>query len=699
MFLVLTSLLLNPSAGATEDDLGEPVSLRQVKSGSLLLRTSRPGFFLPAPSLETNVSLKVTGLVARAVVRQRFSNPTEQWVEGIYVFPLPENAAVDELLLVIGERTIVGEIHERKEAKRIYEQAKKEGKKASLLEQERPNMFTTSVANLGPGEVIEVVIEYQQELRYDQGRFTLRFPMVVAPRYIPRDSSPLPDRGVESDSDGGDEVFEKMVIEELDFSGHGWATSNCRVPDASRITPLAAATDGKILNPVHLELTLDAGLALASIESPSHRLHLEEQKSGSYRVILEDGVVPADRDFVITWEPEAGSDPQAALFSQDFGGEQYLLLMVLPPHGDSAAQARLTRETIFVIDTSGSMKGASIKQAREALLLALDRLQPGDYFNIIQFNFFSEKLFPVSVPANSDELSQARKYVESLQAEGGTEMLGALQEALASSEAPVGLSQVIFITDGSIGNEDELFSHIHQHLGNRRLFTVGIGSAPNSHFMQNAAEYGRGTFTYIGSVQEVAERMDGLFSKLESPVLHDIEVIWDDPMAETLPHPVGDLYLGEPVQVAARLPNGASEVTVRGFRGTDPWETHFQVSGGAKKSGLDRLWARRKIAALMKDAITGADQEETRSQVIEVALHHHLVSKYTSLVAVDKTPTRPEDELVEARPVPVQLPAGQNKANAHLVMPQGGTSARLSLLLGTLALLGSLLVLRWGSQG
>ena len=259
LFILVPSLFLLPGAGALEDDFVEPVSLRQVRSGSLLLKTSQPGLFLPAPGLSTDVSLQVTGLVARARVRQRFENPTAQWVEGVYAFPLPEDAAVDQLRMVAGERVIEGEIHERAEAKKIYEQAKREGKKASLLEQERPNLFTTSVANLGPGETIEVEIEYQQELRYDHGRFQLRFPMVVAPRYIPGGASPVA-RG---------EAGIDPAAPALDFSGHGWAAPSRQVPDARRITPHAAETGGKILNPVELELTLDAGLPLASTALPT----------------------------------------------------------------------------------------------------------------------------------------------------------------------------------------------------------------------------------------------------------------------------------------------------------------------------------------------------------------------------------------------------------------------------------------------
>ncbi|MEE8522651.1 MAG: marine proteobacterial sortase target protein [Thermoanaerobaculia bacterium] len=652
------------SSQSVDDDLGEPISLHQVQGGSLLYRTAQPGVFLPAPSLETDVVIRVTGLIARTQVRQRFHNPTDDWLEGVYAFPLPSTAAVDRLVMVIGDRTVEGEIRERGEAKKVYEEAKRQGKKASLVEQERPNLFTTSVANIGPHEDIDIVIEYQQDLALDQGRFSLRFPMVVAPRYVPGSCG----------EDGGYTPANGLPAM---FSGYGWALATDQV----------VAAGGQ--NPVYLQVDLDAGLPLARIESPSHALDVEKKGTGKgngYLIELQDLVVPADRDFVLEWEPEPGSAPRAALFSEQHGGDSYLLLMVVPPHGDEAGQARVARETIFVIDTSGSMDGASIRQARQALLIALDRLRPGDHFNVIRFANAAEQLFPDSVPADELHLERAARYVESLSSGGGTEMLSALRLALGGQDVDRGVRQVIFVTDGSVGNEDALFAYIHQHLGQSRLFTVGIGSAPNSHFMRNAARFGRGTFTYIGQVGEVAERMGELFAKLESPVLHGIEILWDDVTAETWPAPVPDLYLGEPVMVVAKLSAAAGEVTVSGWRGTVPWETRFDAGAGARESGIHKLWARKKIAALMDGTATGVDAGEIRRQVIELALEHHLVSKYTSLVAVDRFPTAPAGETPKTRPLPVNLPAGWSGGHVSGQLPSGATPARLHLLVGLLAL-------------
>lgn len=677
--------------------LGEPVTLHGVRHGSLLYRTQQPGIFLPAPSLETDVALEITGLIARAQVRQRFHNPTDRWLEGVYVFPLPDDAAVDGLVMQVGDRRIEGEIRERQEAKRVYEQAKSAGQKTSLVEQERPNLFTTSIANIGPDESIDVVIEYQQSLRYENGRFSLRFPLVVAPRYTPGGSRLAHE--VNRSPASADPVASSLCTvgsAGLEFATSGWAI------DTARVTPpVASPNPEQTLNPVFLHIELDAGLPLATLDSPSHALHIERGPGSSYIVELDDVVAPANRDFVLEWEPEVGSVPQAALFSQELDGELYSLLMVLPPHADGG-RARLPRETIFVIDTSGSMDGASIRQARQALLMALDQLRAEDHFNVIQFDSQVEQLFAASVPATDDTVERAKRYVENLQAGGGTEMLHALQAALADQTEDLGLRQVIFVTDGSVSNEAQLFEYIHQNLHDSRLFTVGIGSAPNSHFMHRAAEHGRGTFTTIGQVNEVARRMGELFEKLESPVLHDVEITWNDPLAETWPERVGDLYRGEPIVVAAKLANGLttdiSEVRVAGWRGSTPWGQQLRLGGGAEAAGIDKLWARRKIAALMRSTAEGADRTEVQRQVTELGLHHHLVSKYTSLVAVDPTPTAPAGVQPESSRLPVNLPAGWTANHANVRLPNGATPARLDLLLGLLAILGACALARQAAR-
>ncbi|PCJ72008.1 MAG: marine proteobacterial sortase target protein [Rhodobiaceae bacterium] len=606
--------------------------------GGLLLKGSEPGKYVEAPALATDVDIQVTGPIARTRVTQRFENPSDAWVEGVYVFPLPDNAAVDTLKMVIGDKVIEGEIKPKEEARAIYERARDAGQRASLVEQERPNLFTNSVANIGPGETIIIQIEYQETVRQSNSTFSLRFPMVVAPRYNPQ---PVIAHTVEFDNN------------------NGWGVVD-PVPDRDRIEPPVQHPDEGPTNPVTLTLSLDAGFEIDRIISHHHDVRIERSERNA-TLTLKEGDVPADRDFELTWTPVAGAEPTAALFRETWNGEDYLLLMVTPPYGEVIATPP-TREVIFVIDNSGSMAGESMPQAKESLLKALARLKPSDTFNVIRFDNTHEVLFDTSVRADRENLSIARRFVRALEADGGTEMLPALQAALQDPLNDTSrLRQVIFLTDGAIGNEQQLFEAIVNNAGRSRLFTVGIGSAPNSYFMTRAAEMGRGTFTHIGSEAQVAERMKELFLKLENPAMTDLALVWPDGVeVEAWPTPLPDLYRGEPIVLSAKIAEGAEgRLRLTGKSGGHVWAIDMQISADApNRVGVSQLWARRKIASLEAARTMGGNWEAFDKEISQVALTHHLVSRLTSLVAVDKTPARPGGEDLTRTDVPLNLPAG-----------------------------------------
>ena len=641
--LVLTLAAAALPAPLQEEQPAE--SPRLATSGRFLMRRASGEAWTMAPNLATEASFRVAGVVARATVRQRFQNATDGWVEGVYVFPLPENAAVDHLLMKVSEREIEGQIREREQAKAEYQQARSEGKKASLVEQERPNLFTTSVANLGPGETLVVEIEFQQTLSFDEGEVRLRFPLVVGPRYVPD-----------------------------------------LVPDASRVTPPLVRAGESLRNPVSIEVELDPGFPLQSLVSRYHAIVSQPMVDGRYHVKLREELVPADRDFELAWTPKPGAMPRGALFREERDGATYALLTLFPPVGPAVEATRLPREIVYVIDTSGSMEGLSIQQARKALALAVERLGPEDHFNVIQFNSFTQALWSDTRPATPENRNAARRWVERLAARGGTEMAGALEAALVGSDDPRLVRQVVFLTDGSVGNEAQLFGIIKERLGDTRLFTVGIGSAPNSHFMTKAAAFGHGTFTYIGDLREVEEKMTGLFQRLESPVLTGIEVSWPAGAAvEAWPARIPDLYLGEPVVVSARLEGEAHEVRLAGRRGNDAWSSTMELSGGRRGDGVAVLWARRKIESLTDSLHEGANADEVRKQVVELGLEHHLVTKHTSLVAVDVTPSRPDAATLQTTAVPTNLPHGWTYEGVGQ-LPQTATPAPLHALAALLSL-------------
>ncbi|HKY73517.1 MAG TPA: marine proteobacterial sortase target protein [Nitrospira sp.] len=645
------------------DEIG--MTLKDVTQGSLLLKAREAGRYAAAPMLKTDVKISITGIIARTRLTQEFINPSrmkDDWAEGIYVFPLPETAAVDHLRMKVGDRTIVGEIKERAEAKKVYAQAKQDGKRASLVEQERPNVFTTSVANIAPQDRITVEIEYQERVHYDQGAFSLRFPMVVGPRYVP--GTPI-------------------IIEDQS-QGNGWSVNTDRVPDASRITPPVQHPHRGPINPVSLAIDLAAGFPLGKIESAYHDILTIPEPDGRVHIALRQDHVPADRDFQLTWQPAEGHAPTATVYQQPLKESTYAFLMITPPSSDRLL-SEVPRETIFVIDTSGSMGGTSIEQARAALLLALTRLTSKDRFNVIQFNSATHVLFSQAQTVQADTLRKAVHYVEQLKANGGTEILPALKTALKGTPLSTHLRQIIFLTDGQVGNEDELFEVIRSQLGTSRLFTIGIGSAPNSHFMRKAAEFGRGTFTHIGSTSEVKAQMDAIFRKLERPVLTDLRVEGLDAGTEMFPPKIPDLYDGEPVVVSFKTSTVPTHVSIKGSFGATPWTTEVALKDSPTREGLSVYWARQKITSLMDQQAHGQDETSTRHSVLDVALTHHLVSKYTSLVAVDTEPIRPTDQSFVTHAMKTNLPEGQDY-QAIFGLPKTASNGRFQIVLGLIAL-------------
>ncbi|QMU60441.1 MAG: marine proteobacterial sortase target protein [Gammaproteobacteria bacterium] len=656
---------------ADHDGLEEIVTINDTESGRLLIETNHAGQYYIAPTVDTDVQMDITGLIARVNITQHFTNPSAEWVNGIYVFPLPENAAVDHMNMIIGERIIAGKIKKRKQAKQIYELAKQQGKKASLIEQQRSNIFTNSVANIGPNEKISISIQYQQTLSYDQGQFSIRFPMVVGIRYIP----------------GTQKVAE--------FNGLGWAMNTDQVPDASSITPPVIDSDQGHNNPVSININLDAGFPIVNVESRYHPISKQINEANQYRIQLINQATPANRDFELTWRPQTTHEPQAALFTQDKDNDRYGLLMLMPPEVDWSKQQTLAKEMIYVIDTSGSMSGESMQQAKQALLLGLSQLKSEDWFNIIQFNSYTEAFSEHALPARENNIDRAKKYVNSLLANGGTEIAPALKTALSNVKNSERIRQVIFLTDGSVGNEKQLFKIIKRKLNNNRLFTVGIGSAPNSYFMSEAASLGRGTFTYIGKIEEVQEKMTQLFQKLNHPVLSDIEMIWkDDSNIDHWPNPIHDLYIGEPLIVSLRLPKDQKQLIIKGHTNQTDWSTDLPITDGGKETGLNVLWARNKIQSLSQKISHGANAEEIKQAITALGLEHHIVTKHTSLVAVDVTPTKPTDLVSKDKAVPVKKPHGWNM-NIPGNIPQGGTPAQMNLMLGILLLITGFMLRRY----
>ena len=598
---------------------------------------------LRAVALNTDIDVEVTGLLARVSVTQVFRNTGPDWAEAVYRFPLPEGAAVDRLRVEVGARLLEGEIREKSDARRSYQQARDAGRVASLVEQQRANQFQTRLANIAAGETIRVTVGFLARVDFSDGAYGLDIPLTFTPRFTPAD------RGT-----GRLHWF-------LD----------------------AADSDSHFLT---LEVRLNTGLQLARIESRYHDIDILPTPQG-YRLTLVDPDTRSDRLFALRWEPEFGAAPEATVTTWHGPDATYALAMLAPPL--AAALEPRPREVVFVIDTSGSMEGASLEQAAAALRQGLGFLAGTDWFNLVEFNSEARLLFAESLPATPLNRARAERFIAGLEANGGTEMQPALDLAMGLPPRDE-LRQIVFITDGSVGNERELLLRIGEQLGASRLFTVSIGAAPNAWFMRKAAVVGRGSHTHIGRPADVGPRMAALWARIEHPALQNVCIDWGME-AEFYPEIIPDLYAGEPLWLYARLPRAPREVLVCGELDGRYWETSAPVAPDAGGEAVATLWARHKIEALEDGRLFGADADAVRREVLDIALAFGLLTRYTALVAVDRTPARPADAALASHEVPNLLPAGSTFASGFS-QTAAGWKTQLALSLVSLAVaLGMLL--------
>lgn len=680
---VLLCLLLIEASPAARAVVAEP----EVPGGGVLRwigGLGDEGAAKPPVQLTTHLELSIRGPLALATLTQRFRNDSADWREADYLLPLPPDAAVRRMDLQIGDRRIEGRIREREEARRGFEEARRAGEQAALLEQQRAHLFTTRLTNIPPGALIEVEVSLVLPVDYRDGLFSLRFPTTVTPPYVPGDPLAPPAQRPEA----------RKALSELSLDGSGWAVATDQVSDAPLVTARQYAqvrSDSAPHNPMTLGVDLDPGFAIAEIEALYHDLAVARE-GDRYRLTFATSVVEMDRDLVLRWRPRRGAAPQAALFTETLDGEQYALLMVLPP-ATEASTARIARELVMVIDVSGSMQGAPIRQARDSARRALDSLVAGDRLNILAF---SDRLFPLfetPVPITDAVLRQAREFIDDLDADGGTEMLPALEQAMATrrkSHPPVAaeaqaLRQILFITDGAVANEEALLDLVARHIADSRLFMVGIGSAPNSYLLREAAELGRGDAVFIADPDEVAPVLDGLFERLSRPMARSLRVDWPG-VAEAYPARLPDLYAGQPLLQVARLdvPLAGNSIQVSGDIAGRQWSQTIHTGRVETGEGVGYHWAREKLAALLALGRRGVRRETLRDQVLPLALQFSLASPFTSFLAREVVQLRPDGAPLAPGQVPNARPLGQ--APQPFAYAQTATSGPVKLYLGLLFL-------------
>ncbi|WP_169727450.1 VIT domain-containing protein [Granulosicoccus antarcticus] len=625
-----------------------------ASNASLILH--HPDGDVDALVLDADIDLQVQGLLADMTLEQTFRNTTDQWLEGSYLFPLPPDATVRGLKMVVGERTIIAEIQPREEAKIAYKAASDAGQVASLVEQQRPNLFTMNLANIGPGESIKVTMDIMLPVNVTEQQLQLRLPTTLTPRF-----------------------------------------TNAATPDAQSVVSSFTQpeyTRGPRLN---VSLTIAPLTDYASVSSATHTLEASDKG-------LQISDAPMDQDLIIEWPAQYAQDTSVHAFVASHDNERYVQLLVNPP-ASIDDETPTPRELIVIVDKSGSMAGVSMRAAKEALHYAIDGLTDDDYLNIVAFDDRHYPMFTASRQVDQNVKKDARRFTDNLTADGGTEMLSALSFAL-SADTDVDadaqrLRQIVFVTDGSVGYEEELLKHIKNQLGNSRLFTVGIGPSPNTWFLEKAAEAGRGVSVSILDEHDVASAITDLLNGLVNPVITDIAVQYPNGHGEIYPRPLPDLYAERPGMWVAKISAEVDQLVITGKHHGERWRQTVQLPATATDTDTqkDRVlqasapaiamqWTRRKIDTLMDEQRYSADKELNKHLITQLAMKAGLVTDYTSFVAIEEQPIRPIEEQLTQQQVANLIPKGNSMMN--IALPQGSAGADtlrwISLLLGLTAL-------------
>jgi Ca-activated chloride channel family protein len=578
---------------------------------------------IPFPLKHTAVRAAISGHVSHTAVTQNYENPFETPIEAVYVFPLPENSAVNGFVMTVGERVIIGRIMRRAEARETYENARRQGWTASLLEQERPNIFTQSVANIAPKQEVQVEISYASVLKRERGEYTWNFPMVVGPRY----------------------------------PGN--------TPDFNRIEPGAIVPEGmRNGHDISVEVAIDAGMPVQNIRVPTHNTETVRHDGHRVTVRLADGDRIPNRDFVLRFDV-LGEGLQTGLVTNAKDGKGHLSIMFTPP-ANPGEQDVSPREITFVLDISGSMNGVPMDLSKRLMNQMLGSLRPHDTFNIFYFASGNGQLWETPRANTPENVAAARDYMSRLRAGGGTEMLAGLQRLFNSPRANNALRMVVFLTDGYVGNEQAIIRAVKANSEGSRFFMFGIGSSINHYLIDGIGRHGRGhsVTIYPREHKHHEQIVADFFSRVDAPCLTDIVVDWGDlPVTEQYPSLVPDVFAGHPVTLAAAYDASkgplTGNVTIRGRRNGAPIEYTIAVNLPAddqSNPGIAAVWARAKIDDIseLRLSARGNDHALLTEQLIAVALEHGLMSEGTSFVAVDQS-----QSVGDGKPTRIDVPVEQ----------------------------------------
>lgn len=590
-----------------------------VTQGSLFA-VNKKGVDLGAcPLKSTSVRVDVSGFIARVNVKQEFENSFAQAIEAVYTFPLSHGGAVDQMTMTVGTRVIRGKIMKREEARQVYEAAKDAGQTASLLDQERPNIFTQAVANIMPGEKVTIDISYVETLKYEDGVYEFVYPMTVAPRYIP-----------------------------------GSVTDAAKI--AAPVAPTRAGHD------ISIDVNLNAGVPIEEVRSTSHDIQQLNNSPSNVKVSLRGEKVIPNKDFILRYDVSGKRIEDAVLAHRDERGGFFTL--VLQPPDKFTTEDRTPKEIVFVLDTSGSMSGFPIEKAKEAMKLSLDGLYPEDTFNLITFAGDTHVLFEEPVPATQANLEKAQAFLESRSGSGGTEMMTAIRASLDPSDSKEHLRIVCFMTDGVVGNDDEIVAEIKKH-PKARVFSFGIGSSVNRSLLDKMAEAGKGEVEYVALEDDGSKAAKRFFERVRTPLLTDLSIDWNGmPVADLHPNKLSDLFSAKPVIVNGRFTKGATgTIKLRGKVAGQDYSRDIAISLPEAESANDvlaTLWARRRVDEISSEALTSKNAAELNKQITNIGLEFGIMTSFTSFVAVEDRVVNQNGKSVTIQ-VPVELPKGMDR--------------------------------------
>ncbi|MEH2094839.1 VIT domain-containing protein [Nostoc sp.] len=602
------------------------------------------------PLKHTEVLAKIAGNLSRVEVIQSFENPFTQPLEAVYVFPLPDEAAVDDMEIKIGDRIIKGNIKKREEAVAIYEKAKQEGRTAGLLEQERDNIFTQSLTNIKPGEQIDVTIRYTESLKFEAGNYEFVFPMVVGPRYIP--GTPIDGSG---DTD--------------------------RVPDASRITPPIVPEGTRSRHNINVTVEISAGLPISEVRSPSHQLKIEHSGEIVRVQLAGEDRIP-NKDLILRYQV-SGQETQSTVLTQtdDRGGHFAIYLI---PALEYSPDEIVAKDVVFLVDTSGSQSGDPLWKCQELMRRFINGLNPNDTFTIIDFSDTVRQLSKKPLPNTAENRAKAIAYINNLQADSSTEMLSGIRTAI-NFPTPAGrLRSVVLLTDGYIGNENEILAEVQQHLqpGNR-LYSFGVGSSVNRFLLNRIAEIGRGISQIIRHDEPTEEVAEKFYRQINNPVLTNIQISWHGDTESPVIYPAiaPDLFCEQPLVLFGRKQDRVggnlqiSGIAAGGKHYEKTFNLKFEEIGNI---AVAQLWGRACIKDLMNQMVSFETKAGVEA-VTETALTYQLLSQYTAFVAVsDDVRVEPGSEYISMQ-VPVEMPEAVSYQGVFGSPPAGGFAPKISL--------------------